>query len=125
MGKINVAYGFWRAVRMRATRVSGDFSRMSAAFFASVRALATLITAWEEFSTACATERRAGADLVKIARIGWTDSLPIRRPHPNAAHNFSCADALRCLRGGARFEKTRNDRAVPARLAGYDTSHFG
>jgi hypothetical protein len=70
IAKIKMAYGFWRAARMRAMRMNGDFSRASAAFFGSVRAPAALITAWEEFSTARTTQRRAGADLVKTARIG-------------------------------------------------------
>jgi hypothetical protein len=85
-----MAYGFWPVARTRAKRINGDFSRASAAFFAAPRTPAALVTAPEEFSTARAAKRRAGANLVKTARIALSDSLPDSPPRSNAAHNFSC-----------------------------------
>jgi hypothetical protein len=118
-----MAYGFWPVARARAKRINGDFSRASAAFFAALRTPAALVTASEEFSTARAMKRRAGANLVKTARIGPRDSLP---DSPSASECSAQFFLRRRFKAAARARAAKQTPTIArsAWLAAYDASRF-
>ena len=111
-----MAYGFWPVARARAKRINGDFSRASAAFFAALRTPAALVTASEEFSTARAMKRRAGANLVKTARIGPRDSLPDSPSASECSAQFFLPVILRRPHGRALQSKRQRSRDLRGSL---------
>jgi hypothetical protein len=115
--------GFGPSARTRAKRINGDFSRAFAAFFAALRTPAALVTTSEEFSTARAMKHRAGANLVKTARIALSDSLS---DSPSA---FECSAQFflrRHFKAAARARAAAQTPTIArsAWLAAYDASRF-
>jgi hypothetical protein len=115
----HMGFGLSRArVRSASTWIS-----RARRLLAALRTPAALVTASEEFSTARAMKRRAGANLVKTARIGPRDSLP---DSPSASECSAQFFLRRRFKAAARARAAKQTPTIArsAWLAAYDASRF-